>query len=934
VTRHRVGEHGGTGRKDPRLRTTVAALAAAAMALALTPPASAQTGEAADAPATGASAIRDAVGELTPESRITRIDVEEVVSPAFDGASYGDVGQYETISGRAHGVLDPDDPRNAIIQDLELAPTDEDGLVEYEATFHLVKPIDMTRASGLMWHDVPNRGGRINIAPQLRERGDIGLSSGWQGDDSGGTAHDNPGRDFVVVPTATNPDGSPITGEILGRIINAEGLASSEIFVHSNPVPYEPVTLDTSESTLTIIESETPDGGTGATREVPSDEWAWATCTEEEPFPGTPNPREICIDGGFEPDRVHQVVFTAQDPPVLGIGFAAFRDVASFFKFQTEDDDGTLNPLGDAVEWVLAKGNSQSGNMLRQFLHLGFNEDTAGRQVQDGNWPIIAGRRVALNFRFAMPDGVLKRYEPGSEGPQWWSPWPDERRDLPERGILDRCTITDTCPKVIEHFGSAELWGLKLGPEWVGTDADVDIPVPDDVRRYYIPSSRHGGGSGSFDVTPPSPPSCPSVGYGEGVLPDNPVPHVETRNAIEHHFRNWVMADVEPPPSRWPLLADGELVEPTKEAMGFPTLPGLPASAPTGLINPVFDYDFGPEFDYSDGSGVMTVVPPVIKQVIPTLVPRVDSDGNEVGGVPVVLREAPLGTYLGWNIVADGFHEGDGCGYAGGMVPFATTEAERIANDDPRPSLEERYGDHAGYVAAVEAAADEAMAAGFLLPDDAAALIQRAEDSDVLGGSDAVPVVLECPDGTGSGFPDVPAESVHADTVRCGDELGLFRGKTSGEFDPAGSLTRGQAAAVLDRLATALGRPIDGDRRTFADVGGPYVHRDAIERLAGAGVIAGFEDGRFRPQDPVGRDQLASLVVRFVESSAELELELGDPFSDVPPASVHADNLRKARGAGIVLGDTEGRAHPRDDIRRDQAASLFVRSLPLLPVSD
>jgi hypothetical protein len=166
--------------------------------------------------------------------------------------------------------------------------------------------------------------------------------------------------------------------------------------------------------------------------------------------------------------------------------------------------------------------------------------------------------------------------------------------------------------------------------------------------------------------------------------------------------------------------------------MGFPSIPGLPEHAPTGLINPVLDYDFGPDFNRVDGSGVQTVVPPRIKQVIKMKVPKVDADGNELGGVPVVLREAPLGTYLGWNITAGGFRKGQICNYEGGMIPFAKTKAERLATNDPRPSLEERYTSHAGYVAAVEAATRKAMAEGFLLENDAKALIAAAQASDVL----------------------------------------------------------------------------------------------------------------------------------------------------------------------------------------------------------
>jgi Alpha/beta hydrolase domain len=665
------------------------------------------------------------------QARVARIVIDTQVSPAFDGASFGSAGPYETLAGRAFGELDPDDPHNAIIQDIKLAPHNARGMVEYTASFQLVKPVDMSRSSRLMWHDVPNRSGRITIGPLERATGDIGLSSGWQGDNSGRTAP-RPDNDYVIVPVAKNPDGSPITGRVMGRILNAAGANSQPMIVHANPLPYRPVTLDTKEASLTTHASESADGVIGASADIPSADWAFAKCSTEHPFPGTPDPTEICLKNGFDPKLLYQVVFTAKDPLVLGIGFAAFRDVGSFFRNAAQDDAGTPNPVANRVGWAITRGVSQSGNFVRGFIHLGFNQDEAGRQVYDGAWPIIAGRRIALNFRFAMPDGVLKLYEPGSEGPQWWAPWPDPVRGLPAAGILDRCTATHTCPKIIEHFGAAEVWGLKLTPEWVGTAGDADIPLPDNVRRYYIASTQHGGGKGGFSTSQLPPPACPSTGYGQAVLADNPMPHTETVNAIRVHFRDWVMKGVAPPPSRYPNIANGTLVDATGAAMGFPAIPGLPTGTPTGLINPGLDYDLGPGFNYMDGSGVQTLVPPRIKQVIALKVPKVDADGNEQGGVPVVLREAPLGTYLGWNITAAGFHKGQICNYAGGMIPFARTKAERMAKEDPRPSLAERYVDHAGYVAAVAAAARKAVAEGFLLAADQKKLVADAEAGDVL----------------------------------------------------------------------------------------------------------------------------------------------------------------------------------------------------------
>ena len=664
-------------------------------------------------------------------AEVKKIVVEKKVSPAFEGMSFGAAGRYETLAGRAYGELDPNDPHNAIITDIRLAPRNANGKVEYVASFFLVKPIDMSKSSRLLWHDVPNRGGRVTIAPAERTLGDIGLSSGWQGDNAGGTV---PGEnnDYVIVPVAKNPDGSPVTGLVMGRIVNVRGPDSQPMYVLGSPLPYKPLSLDTTKATLTTHASETVAGAIGDEKTIPGTDWAWAKCSASNPFPGTPDPTQICLKKGFDPGLLYQVVFTAKDPPVLGIGFAAFRDVAAFFRNAKQDDQGTPNPLAGNVSWVISRGRSQSGNFLRAFIQLGFTQDESNRKVYDGAWPIIAGRRVTLNARFATPDGALNLYQAGSEGPLWWTDWPDTARGLPKAGILDRCTTTRTCPKIIEHFGSAEIWDLNLSPSFVGTSADKDIPLPANVRRYYIPSTQHGGGAGGFSVSPPAGPSCPGTNFGRGAWPANPVPHTETVNALRVHFRDWVMKDTPPPASVWPTLAGGYLVDPTKEALGFPTIPGLPPNAPTGLMNPVRDYDWGPGFNNVDGSGVPSKMPPAIKQLIKMKAVRVDADGNELGGVPVVLRDAPLGTYLGWNIVSDGFFKGRICNYAGGMIPFATTRAERLASGDTRLSLEERYTNHQGYVEAVKKAAAKAVSQGFLLQPDAAALVAQAAASNVL----------------------------------------------------------------------------------------------------------------------------------------------------------------------------------------------------------
>ena len=679
---------------------------------------------------------------FSAHARITKIVIDEV--KPFAAAESGGVAT-EQIAGRAFGEIDPTSRVNRIINDIQFI-NDKDGKVRYVATFVITKPVDSKQSSGLLWHEVPNRGlKRPNVIAE-RANGDIDLTSAWQGDNSGATAVrayagvDQP--HWLQLPIAKQLDGSPITGNVLARIVNKSGPASQPLIIQSNPVPYKPNTLDTQKSKLVSRVGESTRGEVIGETEIASADWAWAKCDANNPFPGTPDATQICLKNGFDASKLYQVVFPSDDAYALGVGFAAWRDVGTFFKTAKTDDAGTPNPIANLVSHSIGRGVSQSGNFLRGWLHLGFNQNEAGKQVHDGLWPIIAGRRIALNFRWAQPDGVLELYQAGSEGPQWWLPHPDPVRGIRSIGLLDRCQATRTCPKIMEHFGSAEVWALKLTPEWIGTDAKKDLPLPSNVRRYYIASSAHGGGAGGFNTSlpgvalPAQPPTCPGNNYGSAIYPANPVPHTETVNALRVHFRNWVMRNVAPPPSQWPKLSNKTLVPANKTAIGFPTLKQLRSTAPEiDFIMPVIDYDWGEGFNAADGSGVISRTPPSIKQVLPMYAPKVDGDGNEYGGVPVVLLDAPLGTYMGWNITAGGarpFHQGQICNYVGGMIPFAKTAQERQSNSDPRPSLEERYVNHEGYVEAVKKATTRAIRAGFLLKDDANRLINEAQESKVL----------------------------------------------------------------------------------------------------------------------------------------------------------------------------------------------------------
>ena len=643
------------------------------------------------------------------DARILRLEIEKRESPAYEGKSFGKAGQYELLSGHFYGALDPSLPENATINDLRLAPRNAGGLVEYSGTFALAKPVDMKNASSVLLYSVPNRGGGVPVPLD----GHVSVVSGWQGD-----LTPQPGRQTIVVPVASNADGSPVTGPVTARFINAPpGSNTLALSSATSSLAYQrPATLDNAKATLNRRNSET-----GPNTLIPASDWAFADCSKA-PFPGTPDHARICAKAGFDPTALYELVYTAKDPLVMGIGYAATRDLNSFLRYAQKDDAGTPNPVAGQIRFGIAEGNSQSGNFLRSFVHLGFNREEGGKMVWEGINPHIATRQLAMNFRFAVAGGTAMANEPGSDGPVWWGDYTDEVRGRPRSSLLDRCKATSSCPKVMETFGSVEFWDLRASPDLVGTDAKKDIPLPQNVRRYYFPATTHGGGRGGFALEPPTAPAgC--------ILPANPNPEAEQMRALRVALVDWVTRGVEPPASRYPRLEKGQLVAASNKATGFPAIPGAPS--PEGIINPVIEYDFGPDFRYSDLAGAISVAPPLIRRTLPTLVPTVNADGNETSGIPSVLLQVPLGTYVGWNVTAAGFSKGKICGLNGGYIPFAKTKAERMATGDPRPSLEERYASHDAYVAAVKSAAARAVTERFLLQEDADRLIAQATAGSV-----------------------------------------------------------------------------------------------------------------------------------------------------------------------------------------------------------
>src|SRR5882762_2535035 len=649
-------------------------------------------------------------------------------TPAFDGRVFGNAGAYEQVRGTAAGELDPQDPLNAVITDINLAQRNANGMVAYTATFTLRKPVKMSKASGTLVYEVNNRGNHIfenngffNIGVTatnpagdgfLYNTGNVYLWSGWQGD-----LVFNPAAatESIDVPIAKNPDGSSITGPTFARFVTLPGNVNTQTLPGRGRTP---ASLDTTKAKLISIAHENNLGVPTGVVEIGSSDWAFASCATT-PFPGTPSSTQICLRTGFDPNLAYELVYTAKDPLVLGVGMAAMRDVVSFFR---NAGAAAGNPVGGAIKWVIGYGISQSGRYTKTFILLGFNEDEDGRIVWDGAHPIIGGAMGQFNIRFAQPGNIANIFEPGAEGPLWWTDYNDKARGRGVTGLLQRCRASHTCPKIFEDYGGPEMWYGRGGVGTAGTRGNEDLRLPSNVRRYYYSSTSHGGGPGGFAVAQPALPGL--------MLAANPNPETETRRAHFINLIDWVTKGTKPPPSQYGRVSNGTLVPANAKALGWPAIPGAPT--PDNVINVLMDYDYGPAFRYNDESGVMTNVVPPIKQIIPTPAARLDEDGNEIAGVRSVLLQAPLGTYTSWNPVASGPLKGNEGNLAAGYIPFSVTKAARLASGDPRRSVEERYGSQEGYNCLVTRIARQEVRKRFLLQEDADRLIAQAAASPVL----------------------------------------------------------------------------------------------------------------------------------------------------------------------------------------------------------
>ncbi len=607
-------------------------------------------------------------------------------SDVLGGRAFGNAGAYERVIAKAHFALDVKSPRNLAIRDLGLAPRNAQGQVEFTADLYVLKPRDPKRGNGTLLFEVSNRGGKGMLArfmyargaqdPRSEEEfGDCRLLEqgytlawvGWQWDVPAGNAKllrlDAPVIEGVkgLVRSEFVPDEVVQRMDVAdrGHIAYAATDAAAKLTVRA-----------------TVL---------GRRRTIPASQWKF-----------TADRTAIEMVAGFQPGLLYELVYTAENPRLQGAGLAAVRDTVSFFKY-TKNGVTLLGDQPRFIKRALGFGISQSGRFLRTFLYYGMNEDESGRKVFDGVWADVAGGgRGSFNHRFAQAsrDGYAHMntlYEtdlfPFSDVPQ---PLPEGRGD---DGLLINIRES-VMPKIFYTNGSCEYWNRCAALVHTSLAGDVDVPLGRTARMYFLAGSQHG---------PAQLPRRSKTAKYESSPNDTRPLHRALLDALQA----WVKDGVEPPRSQFPSIADEDLVPLSRirwTKAERPPLPEFPKQA--------YDLDYGEEFG---SKGIVTVEPPRVKGRFAVLLPQVDADGIDLGGVRLPAVAAPLGTFTGWNM------RGEGTGaprqtapMVGGFFAF------------PKAEIAKRYGDKAGYLKRIGEEADKLVKRRFLLEEDRKQVLDHA----------------------------------------------------------------------------------------------------------------------------------------------------------------------------------------------------------------
>lgn len=622
-------------------------------------------------------------------AKVVKFEILKVDSPAFEGRTFGTVGTYDRIVARATVAVAPNDVHNQTIVDLDRAPRNAQGLVEAVTDVEILRPTVAANGNRTLFYEVLNRGSKLGLAlfndipavtndlvrPAdagngfLMNRGYTVVWSGWQGDiiPGGGRMTFSP----PVVPGVT-------------------GLAREDFIFDQTDNPaigtlsYPAAELDPANAKISVREREadprvTP-VGLGVTFE-------------------SPTRISIKRPEGFDAGAIYEFIYTAKDPKVMGLGFAATRDVVSYLRNETADAAGTANPLAGRIERAIGFGLSQSGRYLHDYLYLGFNADEAGRIVFEGLMPHISGgKKTFTNYRFSQPGRSPYEHAdmlyPGADFPFTYPVITDSVTGKSD-GFLARCLAAGNCPKIIKSDSELEFYQQRASLVVTDTQGNA-ITMPDNVRLFLLSNLQH------YALAQDK-----SQMVKVCANPTNPLNAGPVVRALLVSMNDWIAKGTLPPASRYPSRADATLAPPSASAVGFPKIPGF--AYPSRIAQPT-------ALKSED-------MPPSKGAAYPVFVPKTDADGRDIAGIHLPTLEAPAATHTGWNLRKAGFSEGELCDNNGSMMPFAATREERLKIEDPRLSMAERYPNEGDRPAAIAKATQQLIRDRLLLEEDAGLFI-------------------------------------------------------------------------------------------------------------------------------------------------------------------------------------------------------------------
>jgi hypothetical protein len=616
-------------------------------------------------------------------AKVVKFEILKIESPAFEGRTFGAAGTYDRIVARATIAVAPDDPHNKIV--IDRAPRNAQGLVEAVTDVEILRPTVAANGNRVLFYDVLNRGSKLGLAlfndipvvtndPMkaadagngfLMNHGYTVVWSGWQGDVASG------GGRMTFSPPA---------------VPGITGLAREDfIFDHSdNPaaatLSYPAADLDPAHAKISVREREADSRATPADLDVIFE---------------SPTKISIRRPEGFDAGAIYEFIYTAKDPKVMGLGFAAMRDVVSFLRNEVADASGTANPLTGRIDRAIGFGLSQSGRYLHDYLYLGFNADEAGRTVFEGLMPHISGgKKTFTNYRFSQPGRSPYEHAdmlyPGADFPFTYPVITDSITGKSD-GFLACCLAAGNCPKIIKTDSEIEFYQQRASLVVTDTKGGP-ITMPDNVRLFLLSNLQH------YALAQDKSQMVKACAY-----PTNPLNAGPPVRALLVAMNDWIAKGTLPPNSRYPSRADATLVPPSRDSVGFPSIPGF--AYPSRIAQPI--------------ALKSNEMPPSKGAAYPVFVPKTDADGRDVAGVHLPTLEAPAATHTGWNLRKTGFGEGELCDNNGAMIPFAATREERLKNNDPRLSMAERYPNTGDRAAAIAKATQQLVRDRLILDKDA-----------------------------------------------------------------------------------------------------------------------------------------------------------------------------------------------------------------------